>query len=71
MSEGRVLMSGVRDEIFSRIEELERAGLDIPQITKLMLLLRERGIEIDANAYTIRDATDAILQKFTKDTKNR
>jgi ABC-type uncharacterized transport system ATPase subunit len=45
MSEGRLLMMGSRDDVFSDSEKLTEAGLDIPQITRLMLLLRERGIE--------------------------
>ena len=56
MSRSRVAMSGKRCEIFSRGEELEAIGLGVPQITKLMLLLKERGIDVAQDIFTVDDA---------------
>ena len=64
MSGGRLIMNGTRDEIFSDSSRLEEAGLDIPQITKLMLLLRGRGVDVDGGIYTIDGAYRALLEKF-------
>ena len=64
MSEGKLLMMGSRDEVFSDSEKLTKAGLDIPQITRLMLLLRERGIEVDTSIYTSERAYEEILKIF-------
>ena len=49
---------------FSDTEKLTKAGLDIPQITRLMLLLRERGIEVDTSIYTSESAYEEILKFF-------
>ncbi|MBQ7384414.1 MAG: energy-coupling factor transporter ATPase [Clostridia bacterium] len=64
MSEGKLIMNGTRDEVFSEPERLAGAGLDIPQITKLMLLLRERGIEVDTGVYTSERAYEELLKLF-------
>ncbi len=64
MSEGRLIMNGSRDEVFSAPEALAGAGLDIPQITKLMLLLRERGIEVDTSVYTAERAYSELIKLF-------
>ncbi|MBO5416467.1 MAG: energy-coupling factor transporter ATPase [Clostridia bacterium] len=68
MSEGKLIMNGTRDEVFSKPERLAEAGLDIPQITKLMLLLRERGIEVDTGVYTSERAYEELIRLFKKDT---
>ena len=45
--EGRILMSGSSEEIFSRADELRRVGLDVPEIAGLFLKLRDMGAGID------------------------
>jgi ABC-type multidrug transport system ATPase subunit len=50
MEHGKVAMSGTPDEIFSDADRLSAIGLDIPQITKLLLLLREQGFVIPEKA---------------------
>ncbi len=64
MSKGKILMEGDCEEIFARSDELLRVGLDIPQITKLMLMLKEQGIDIDCGAYTVEDAYDNIIKLY-------
>ena len=63
MSGGKLIMNGTRDEIFSDASRLEEAGLDIPQITKLVLLLREKGVDINEGIYTIDGAFSALTNK--------
>lgn len=61
MASSRLVMKGNRDEIFSRAASLEKIGLDIPQITKLMMILRENGLDVPENIYTVDDAERVIL----------
>ncbi len=67
MSGGKLIMNGSRDEIFADSAALGAAGLDIPQITKLMLLLKERGIDVDSGIYTTENAYAEIMRLFGKD----
>lgn len=62
MSSSRLVMTGDRNEIFSRAASLESIGLDIPEITKLMMILRENGVDVPDNIYTVDDAEKAILE---------
>ena len=64
MSEGRIILQGESKEVFSSAELLEEAGLDIPQVTKLMLALRERGIELEHAVYTVEDAFEQIIKIY-------
>ena len=66
MSGGKLIMSGTRDDIFADSAALGEAGLDIPQITKLMLLLRERGIDVNSGIYTLENAYDELAGLFGK-----
>ena len=66
MSEGAILMQGDRDSVFADSDKLGAAGLDIPQITKLMLLLRDRGVDVSGGIYTAEAAYTALLALFGK-----
>lgn len=64
MAHARVLMAGTRDEIFARADELEAVGLDIPQVTRLAVLLKRAGIPVDSGLYTVDRATDALAELY-------
>lgn len=64
MAKAKVVMKGTRDEVFSRASELESVGLDVPQITKIAMLLKARGLDINEGIYTVEDAHKAILSLF-------
>ena len=64
MAHSKVLMAGSRDQVFARADELEAVGLDIPQITKLMLLLRDGGMPVPAGLYTPAAAEEALVDIF-------
>lgn len=64
MSGGKLLMKGTCDEVFSDTEKLVSAGLDIPQITKLMLLLEKKGLPVDSGIYTSEKAYKEIIKLF-------
>jgi energy-coupling factor transport system ATP-binding protein len=64
MDHAKVRMSGDRDEIFARSDELIDAGLDIPEITKMIWLLHSHGIEIDRSIYTVDRAEQELMRLF-------
>ena len=49
-------------EVFERAEELEKIGLDIPQITKVFISLNKMGFDVSKNIYNIDDAEREILR---------
>ena len=64
LSHSRVAMTGKRNEIFSRGDELEAIGLGVPQMTYLVRLLAQKGIDLPRNIFTVEDAEAAILKLF-------
>ena len=61
LKSAHILMSGTPAEIFSRAEELLSAGLDVPQITRVAMSLRDRGLPIDPAVYTVEDLERQLL----------
>ena len=64
MAGGRVIMTGRTDAVFSQADVLAENGLDIPEISKLMLMLRARGIKLDSTPYTVSDALEIIKKEL-------
>jgi len=64
MSHSKVAMTGKRNEIFSRGDELEAIGLGVPQMTYLVRLLAQKGIDLPQNIFTVEDAETAITELF-------
>lgn len=61
MNKSKVAMYGTVDEVFSRAEELERINLDVPQITRIFLGLRKRGIDVGTDVYTVNEGCSRLL----------
>ena len=61
LKSAHVLMQGTPAEVFRRAEELISAGLDVPQVTRLAMELRRRGLPIDPAVYTAADLERALL----------
>ena len=66
MSGAKVLLQGERAEVFAHVDELAKTGLDVPQITHLMKLLRERGVDVPKNVYTVDEAVAALHGLFER-----
>ncbi len=64
MAHAKILMAGSRDEIFVRSDELEAVGLDIPQITRMAVLLSRAGLPVPPGLYTTESAEDALMSIF-------
>ena len=61
LKHAHVLMQGTPAEVFRRAEELISAGLDVPQVTRLAMALRRKGLPIDPAVYTAADLEHQLL----------
>ena len=59
MNESRLVMDDVPANVFNRAEELLTMGLDIPEITRVFLRLKQMGADV-SSVYTIDQAVDAL-----------
>jgi energy-coupling factor transport system ATP-binding protein len=66
MDNGSVVMDDAPRVIFNRVEELRALRLDVPHITALARLLRQKGIRVSEEVLTIEDFIndDVIRHKF-------
>ena len=62
LSDSHVFMEGTPRQVFARADELEQVGLDIPQVTKVALTLRRRGLPVDTAVYTVEALRNALLR---------
>ena len=62
MKDGKIHMQGTQKEVFGNADNLMEVGLGVPEVTKLISLLREGGMPISAEIYTVDDAKLAIAK---------
>ena len=62
MAQKHVAMYDTVERVFARAEELLALGLSVPQVTKIFLKLREMGIDVPADVYTIPYAVKKIVE---------
>ena len=60
MNQSKVFMDGAPREVFSRVAELEAVGLDVPQSARIAALLRDRGLAVGEDVYTV----DALARRL-------
>ncbi len=60
MNHAEIMLLGSPREVFSHAKEITAAGLDIPEITKVILELNRRGIALDPSIFTVEEAVRAI-----------
>lgn len=61
MHEGQVAMCDAVEAVFSRADELEQMGLSVPAVTRVMLLLKRRGVDVGTDVYTVEQALARLL----------
>lgn len=52
MDKGQIAMDGTPKEVFSRVEELQKLELDVPQITELAWQLKQQGMPLSDGILT-------------------
>ena len=62
MNRGRLFCYEDTDVVFSHTKELSQIGLGIPQISRLSHLLREGGMNIGEDIYTVERAKERLLK---------
>ena len=61
LNDRKVVMYGTVPEIYKRSDELVAMGLDVPQITKVFLGLRAKGVPVRTDVYTVEQAREELL----------
>ena len=62
MDEGHVVMHGTPKEIFSRVDELKKYRMDVPQVTMLADALIKKGVTLPKGILRREELVDALCQ---------
>ncbi len=66
LNDGKLFMCGSPDEVFSRADEIEKIGLSLPPVTRLVHALIKEGYDLPENVYTAHQAAEALLSLKSK-----
>ena len=69
MNHSHLVMFDSTREVFSHGRELEKIGLRVPQITKIMLELKEKGFNVPDGILTVDEAFEYISRILKKEGK--
>lgn len=61
MDRSKCILDGPVSNVFAQVKVLESVGLAVPQVTYLMIKLKERGYNIKQDIFTLEQAKSAII----------
>ena len=64
MYDGKVFDDDIPEKIYSNEEQLESIGLDVPQITKVTSLLKNKGYKFDKTIINVEEAYEALIKQM-------
>ncbi len=64
MDHGKSIIEGTPKEVFSRVEEIKKIGLDVPQTTELCFQLQQSGFDFDTNVLTVDECVEKIVSAY-------
>jgi energy-coupling factor transport system ATP-binding protein len=62
IDEGKIHLEGKPREVFSKVEAMQKIGLDVPEVTKLASALKASGLAIDDQIITNEEMVAALCQ---------
>lgn len=62
LNKGEVQMFGSVKEIFSKSHLLSEMGLDVPMVTRVLIILQSLGVDIKSDIFSVEAAADAIIK---------
>lgn len=61
MKDGSIDMIGTPEDVFRQADRITAMGLAVPKVTKVFRRLRELGLDVPENVYTLQQAKAALL----------
>ncbi|MFV0520788.1 MAG: energy-coupling factor transporter ATPase [Lachnospirales bacterium] len=67
LDKGEIVMFDETKKVFSQGDKLKEIGLDIPETTKLLCVLKEKGFDLDEEIFDIDLTVEEIYNKVIKE----
>ena len=64
MNSGKVALCGSVEAVYQNVDTLISMGLDVPQITQVFLNLKERGLDVRTDIYSMEGAKAELLRLY-------
>ena len=64
MSNGSIVADGLPAEVFADIDLMEREGLTVPETTRLLYDLKQRGMDLPLTALDVDACAKEIVEKL-------
>ena len=71
LAKGRLIRVGTTAEVFGDAKTLIDNGLDVPQVSRLALMLRERGVDVPSTIFDMDEMELALLRLLGKGGEKR
>lgn len=66
LDKGRVAMDGTPSEVFTKVEEIKKLGLDVPPMAELAMMLNRDGVGLPDGILTVDDMVKELKQKLCR-----
>ena len=66
LDKGRVAMDGTPSEVFTKVEEIKKLGLDVPPMAELAMMLNRDGACLPDGILTVDDMVKELKQKLCR-----
>lgn len=64
MDNGKIVMDGTPEEIFSQVDKLKELRLDVPQVTELAYELKKAGVPLKDGILTIDELEEILVENY-------
>lgn len=64
MNQSKLFCYDTVEHVFQHAEALQQMGLEVPQVTRVCMALRQQGIPLDESIYTVEEAARQFLQAY-------
>ena len=66
MNKAKLFCYDDTEKVFARAQEIAQIGLDVPQVTKVFMELKDKGLDFGKEVYTVGYARDLLLRKLAE-----
>ena len=67
INDGKIELDGTPAEVFTKVELLEKMGLDVPQTVDLLYALRGEGIDVPLDRLSVDECADTLMTLFSEE----
>ena len=71
INDGEMILDGTPKEVFSKVDLLHSIGLESPQSTELLKMLKDFGIDVDIHAIGEQECIDTIISALNAEKERR